>query len=125
MSLNLSVFDRPEHRGCLTARDVTRNADLYQVTYLSTDNRALVAYLLHIAADLMQASQQLTRLFLYDGYDPTLDTQSGLTETQRLGVLTLASTCAHNAALFVQEAQRRRVHRTAEGWDPITNPLDA
>ena len=125
MSLDLSGYDSHEHQHCLTAHDITRHADLFQVTYLHADNRALVAHLLTLAADLMQASQQLMRLFVYDGYDPTCDTQPGLTETERLGVLTLASTCAYNAALYVQEAQRRRVHRASSGWDPITNPLAA
>ncbi|GGQ86721.1 hypothetical protein [Couchioplanes azureus] len=123
MALDLSGYDLHEHRHCLTARDLTRHADLFQITYLSSDNRALAAHLLDSATDLMHAAQHLMRLFLFDGYDPTRDTQPGLTETERLGVLTLASTCAHNAALFLQEAQRRRVHRTGSGWDPITDPL--
>ena len=129
MSLDLSTFDRPEHRGCLTARDITRHADLYQLAYLCTDNRALVAHLLHEACDLMAAAQTLSRYFLADGWDSTSAARSdtpwptGLTETQRLGVLTLASTCAHNAALFVQEAQHRRIRRAGSGWDPITNPF--
>jgi hypothetical protein len=129
MTLNLSGYDRPEHRGCLTARDITRHADLYALAYLCSDNRALVAHLLHEASDLMAASQILSKLFLEDGWDSTSPASSdtpwptGLTETQRLGVLTQASTCAHNAALFVQEAQRRRVHRAGSGWDPITNPF--
>jgi hypothetical protein len=129
MSLDLSTFDRPEHRGCLTARDITRHADVYALAYLCTDNRALVAHLLQEASDLMAASATLSQLFLNDGWDSTSadstdrPSPTGLTEAQRLGVLTLASTCAHNAALFVQEAQRRRVKRTAEGWDPITNPF--
>jgi hypothetical protein len=128
MPLNLSGYDRPEHRGCLTARDITRHADLYALAYLCSDNRALVAHLLHEASDLMAASQILSKLFLEDGWDSTSPASSdtpwptGLTETQRLGVLTQASTCAHNAALFVQEAQRRRVLRASSGWDPITHP---
>ncbi|MFI5491352.1 hypothetical protein [Actinoplanes sp. NPDC051859] len=123
MSIDLTGYDLHEHRHCLTARDITRHADLFQITYLSCDNRALVAHLLDFADDLMQASQHLMRLFLFDGYDPIRDTQPGLTETERLGVLTLASTCVYNAALFLQEAQRRRVRRTGPGWDPITDPL--
>jgi hypothetical protein len=131
MSLDLSVYDRPEHCGCLTARDISRHADLYALAYLCTDNRALVAHLLHEAADLMTAAQTLSRFFLEDGWDGTAPTSTdtpwptGLTEAQRLGVLTLASTCAYNAALFVQEAQRRRVKRAVSGSDPITNPLAA
>jgi hypothetical protein len=129
MSVDLSAYDRPEHRGCLTARDITRHADLYQVAYLCTDNRALVAHLLAEASDLMAASATLSQLFLADGWDSTSPDSTdrrwptGLTETERLGVLALASTCAYNAALFVQEAQRRRIKRTTEGWDPITNPF--
>ena len=129
MSLDLSTFDRPEHRGCLTARDLTRHADLYQLAYLCTDNRALVAHLLGEACDLMTAAQTLSRFFLHDGWDSTTPTRTdmpwptGLTETQRHAVLTLASTCAHNAALYLQEAHHRRIRRTAEGWDPITNPF--
>jgi hypothetical protein len=128
-SLDLSTFDRPEHRGCLTARDVGRHADLYALAYLCTDNRALVAHLLQQASDLMAASATLSKLFLEDGRDSTSPASSdipwptGLTEAQRLGVLTLASTCAFNAALFVQEAQHRRIQRASSGWDPITNPF--
>jgi hypothetical protein len=125
MPLGLTGYDRPEHTGCLTARDVTRHADLYQVTYLSADNRALVAHLLQTADELMTSAQTMTRLFLEDGHDPSCTSQTGLTEAQRLGVLTLASTCVHNAALFVQEAQHRRVNRAVEGWDPITTPVTA
>jgi hypothetical protein len=127
MSLNLSGYY--QSKNCLTPRQVTRHADLCMLTYLCTDNRAVVAHLLQEASDLMAASAALSELFLEDGWDSTSPAGShtpwptGLTETQRLGVLTLASTCAYNAALFVQEAQRRRVHRTAEGWDPITHPL--
>jgi hypothetical protein len=109
MTLDLAGYDRPEHRHCLTARDVTRHADLYALAYLCTDNRALVAHLPQTADELMLTAQTLSRLFLVDGHNPLADRQPGLTETQRLGVLTLASTCAYNAALFVQEAQRRRV----------------
>ena len=129
MSLDLTGYDRPEHHGCLTARDVTRHADLYALAYLCTDNRALVAHLLHEASDLMAASATLSQLFLHDGWDATSPARSdtpwptGLTETERLGVLTLASTCAYNAALFVQEAQHRRVKRASSGWDPITHPF--
>ena len=129
MPVTLSGYDRPEHRGCLTARDITRHADLYALAYLCTDNRALVAHLLHEAADLMAAAATLATLFLHDGWDNTSPASSdtpwptGLTETERLGVLTLASTCAHNAALFLQEAQHRRVHRAGSGWDPITHPF--
>jgi hypothetical protein len=125
MSLDLSVYDRPEHRGCLTARDVTRHADLFQVAYLCTDNRALVAHLLQTADDLMVTAQTMAWLFLIDGHNPIAAVQQGLTEAQRHTVLTLASTCVHNAALFVQEAQRRRVQRANAGWDPIINPTAA
>jgi hypothetical protein len=129
MSLDLSTFDRSEYRGCLTVRDITRHADLYALAYLCTDNRALVAHLLSEASDLMAASRTLSRYFLEDGWDHTSadctdrPTPTGLTEAQRHAVLTLASTCAHNAALFIQEAQRRRVRRAVSGWDPFTNPF--
>ncbi|GIE90887.1 hypothetical protein [Actinoplanes regularis] len=125
MTLDLSGYDRPEYRGCLTARDLTRHSDQYALTYLCTDNRALVAHLLQTAADLMLGAQTLMKLFLIDGYDSSCDTNPGLTEAQRLQVLTLASTCAYNATLFVQEAQRRRIRRVATGWDPITTPVTA
>jgi hypothetical protein len=124
MPLNLTGYDRPEHSGCLTARDVTGHADLYALAYLC-DNRQLVAHLLHTAVDLMTTAQTLTCLFLEDGFDPSRDRQEGLTEAQRLQVLTLASTCAYNATQFVQEAQRRRVKRANAGWDPITTPVTA
>jgi hypothetical protein len=125
MSLNLAGYDRPEHRGCLTARDLTMHADLYALAYLCTDNRELVVHLLHTVADLMTTAQTLMRLFLEDGFDPSRAPQQGLTEAQRLRVLTLASTCAYNATQFVQEAQRRRVKRAHAGWDPITTPVTA
>jgi hypothetical protein len=125
MSLDLSNYDLHECKYCLTARDVTRHADLYTAAYLSTDNRALVAHLLDVADGLMTAAQTLTGLFLTDGHDPSRDTQEGLTEAQRLQVLTLASTCAYNATLFLQEAQHRRVTRAVAGWDPITKPIAA
>jgi hypothetical protein len=122
--LDLSTFDCPEHRGCLTARDVGRRADLYALAYLCTDNRALVAHLLHEAADLMAAAQRLSTLFLEDGYDyHTRRTGDGLTDAERQQLLTLTSTCVYNAALFVQEAQHRRVTRVHPGWDPITLPV--
>jgi hypothetical protein len=121
MSLDLSGYDAHEYKNCLTARDLTRHADLYALTYLDTDNRALVAHLLQEASQLMTAAQMLSRIFLHDGHDATCPT--GLTEAQRLQVLTLASTCAYNATLFVQEAQRRRIRRAATGWDPITTPV--
>jgi hypothetical protein len=122
MSLDLSGYDQPEHRGCMTARDISRHADLYILTYLCS-NRRLVAHLLQTADDLMTSAQLMSRRFLHDGYDPSRDTQDGLTEAQRLQVLTLAATCAYNATLYVQEAQRRRVVRVHSGWDPITTPL--
>ena len=129
MSLDPTGYDRPEHHGSLTARDVARHADLYQLAYLCTDNRALVAHLLNEASDLMAASATLSKLFLEDGWDSTSAARSdtpwpiGLTDAERLGVLTLASTCAHNAALFLHEAQHRRIKRASAGWDPITNPF--
>jgi hypothetical protein len=132
MSFDLSGYDRPEHTCCLTARNVSRHADLYALTYLCTDNRALVAHLLQETSDLMAASQTLSRIFLHDGYhahkgqnshDGDTACLTGLTEAQRLQVLTLASTCAYNATLFVQEAQRRRIRRVSTGWDPITTPV--
>ena len=125
MTLDLSGYDSQECKNCLSARDVTRHADLYAAAYLITDNRRLAAHLLQNAADLMVSAQTLMKLFLLDGYDPSRDTNPGLTEVQRLQVLTLASTCAYNATLFVQEAQRRRVRRVFEGWDPITTPVTA
>jgi len=125
MTFDLSAFGTPEHRNCLTARDVARHADLYIYAYFCLDNRALVAHLLQAAADLMTASQTLMRLFLEDGHDPSRSTQDGMTQAQRHQVLTLASTCAYNANLFVQEAQRRRITRPAAGWDPITTPVPA
>jgi hypothetical protein len=123
MSLDLTGYDRPEHLSCLTARDVTLHADLWATTYLCSDNRALVAYLLQTADDLLTSATLLSRQFLNDGWDSTRDTQEGLTEVQRLIVLALASTCAYNATLFVQEAQRRRIRRPATGWDPISTPV--
>jgi hypothetical protein len=125
MTLDLSGYDRHECKNCLTARDVARHADLYTAAYLTTDNRALAAHLLQNAADLMLAAQTLMKLFLLDGYDPSSNPNPGLTEAQRLQVLTLASTCAYNATLFVQEAQHRRIRRAATGWDPITTPATA
>jgi hypothetical protein len=125
MDLDLSAFNTHEYKNCLTARDLTRHADLYAAAFMATDNRALVGHLLEFAEDLMTASQTLTDLFLTDGHDPSRDTQEGLTEVQRLQVLTLASTCAYNATLFLQEAQRRRVKRVHAGWDPITSPVTA
>ncbi len=125
MSFDLSRYNRHEYKNCLTARDVTRHADLFVVAYLCDDNRKLAAHLLQTAADLMVASQTLMNIYLLDGYDPSSDTYPGLTEAQRLQVLTLASTCAYNATLFVQEAQHRRIRRAAPGWDPITTPVTA
>lgn len=125
MSLDLSEYDKNESRNCLSARDITRLADLYVITYLCDDNRAVIAFLMQNADDLMTAAQELMRIFLTDGYDPSRDTQDGLTDAQRHQVLTVASTCAYNATLFVQEAQRRRIQRPADGWDPITTPVTA
>lgn len=124
MTVDLFGYDQPEHQYCLTDHQVSRLGDLYRLTYLC-ENRELVAFLLREAADLMTAAQTLMRLFLEDGFDPSRDPQQGLTEAQRLGVLTLASTCAYNATQFVQEAQRRRVTRATAGWDPITTPVTA
>ena len=124
MSLVLSTYDQPEHQHCLTARQVTRLGDLYRLTYLC-ENRELVAFLLTEADDLMTAAKTLMRLFLTDGHILDRATQEGLTEAQRLQVLTLASTCAYNATLFVQEAQHRRITRAVAGWDPITTPVTA
>jgi hypothetical protein len=125
MSLDLSEYELIECRNCLTVRDVTRLADLYVTTYLCDDNRGVVAFLLQNADDLTTACQELMHLFLTDGYDPTRETQEGLTEAQRHQVLVVASTCAYNATLFVQEAQRRRVKRASAGWDPLTTPVTA
>jgi hypothetical protein len=125
MALDLTAYDLLECKNCLTARDVTRHADVYTAAYLDTHYRALVAHLLDVANFLMGTSQTLTGLFLTDGYDPSRDTQEGLTEAQRAQVLTLASTSAYNATLFIQEAQHRRITRANAGWDPITNPIAA
>ncbi|MEU7909440.1 hypothetical protein [Actinoplanes sp. NPDC049118] len=124
MSIDLSAFDLIEHRNCLTARDVTLHSDLYVLTYLC-GHRELIAHLLDVAADLMITSQALILLYLTDGYDPDHSTQPGLTEAERHQVMTLASTCVYNAALYVQEAQRRKVPRANAGWDPITAPQTA
>jgi hypothetical protein len=133
MSLDLSGYDRPEHTCCLTARDVTDHGDLWVLVHLA-NNRKLVAHLLETATDLMTTAQILSRIFLHDGchahdghnsHDGDTACLTGLTEEQRLQVLTLASTCAYNATLFVQEAQRRRIRRAATGWDPITTPVTA
>jgi hypothetical protein len=124
MTVDLSGYDRPEHAGCLTARDVTEHGDLWVLAHLA-NNRKLAVHLLQTAFDLMVTAQTLMKLFLLDGYDPSSDTNPGLTEEQRLQVLTLASTCAYNATLFVQEAQRRRIRRVTAGWDPITTPVTA
>ncbi len=135
MTLDLSNYDKQECKNCLTARDVTRHADRFTLTYLQTDNRALVAHLLTQASDLMTAAQTLSTIFLNDGYhthdghnthdEVSCACQTGLTETQRLHVLMIASTCAYNATLFVQEAQHRRITRAVTGWDPITKPIAA
>ncbi len=131
MSLDLSGYDRPEHTGCLTARDVTEHGDLWVLVHLA-NNRTLVAHLLETAADLMTTAQTLSRIFLHDGchahdghnhHDGDTACLTGLTEAQRLQVLTLASTCAYNATLFVQEAQGRRIKRAHPGRDPITTPV--
>jgi hypothetical protein len=124
MALDLFGNTQPEHEHCLTARQVTQLGDLYRLTY-SCDNRELVAFLLREATDLMTAAQTFNRLFLTDGHDPSRNTQEGLTDAQRVQVLTLASTCAYNATLYLQEAQRRRVPRVRTGWDPITKPIAA
>ncbi|MCO8271533.1 hypothetical protein M1L60_13115 [Actinoplanes sp. TRM 88003] len=124
MTFDLTSYDQPEHVNCLTARDVAQHADLWVLANLA-NSRKVAAHLLQTATDLMTASQTLMNIFLLDGYDPSRETQTGLTEAQRLIVLTLASACAHNAALFVKEAHRRRIRRAAPGWDPITTPITA
>jgi hypothetical protein len=121
MSLDLTAYNQLEHLGCLTDHDVSDHAAVWVLANLA-NNRRLVAHLLQVATDLMVTSQTLMTIFLLDGYDPSSDTNPGLTEAQRLQVLTLASTCAYNATLFVQHAQRRRIRRAATGWDPITTP---
>ncbi|BCJ55080.1 hypothetical protein Asp14428_65550 [Actinoplanes sp. NBRC 14428] len=122
MILDLSGYNLPEHTGCLTERQVADHAAVWLLANLA-NNRKLAAHLLQTANDLMVTAQTLMQIFLHDGYDPSCKTNPGLTEAQRLQVLTLASTCAYNATRFIQEAQRRRIRRPATGWDPITNPV--
>jgi hypothetical protein len=123
MSVDLSVYDGPEHQRCLTTREVSEHADFWLLTNLAS-NRELAAHLLRTAGDLMVTAQTVMRLYLEDGYDHAhRTTGDGFTDAQRHQVLTLASTCIYNANLFVQEAQRRRIKRRHPGWDPITLPV--
>jgi hypothetical protein len=104
MFFDPTPYTRTEHLNCLSARDVTRLADRYAIKYCAR-NREIVGYLLTTANELMQTALTLDDLFVA----ATKQAHAELSIPHRIQILRLSSTCAHNAALFLQEVQRRPI----------------
>lgn len=112
--IDLTSFDRHLVEHCYTPRQVFGVAE--SVAGVGT-GRDVVAYLVQTAANLAAMASLLSEAYLNDSYDPETADQTGL-DPYRPMVLAAAATCAHNAALFLQEAQRRPALRT-RGYDPL------
>jgi hypothetical protein len=113
--INLSAVDKDMIRHCLTPRQVYSIAE---TAAQRGTGRDVVASLVQAATDLAAMAAKLSEAYLDDSYDPDAARQHGLSP-YRPSVLAAAATCAHNAALFLQEAQRRPAQR-ADGYDPLT-----
>ncbi|MFF5082498.1 hypothetical protein ACFY36_36095 [Actinoplanes sp. NPDC000266] len=115
--IDLNALDREAVVRCFTPRQVYAKAQ----TVAKTDTeRAVLAYLLEAAVNLTAMSCKLAQAYAEDSYDSTTAHQAGL-GPDRASVLAAASTCAHNAGLFLQEAQRRSALRSS-GYDPLIAP---
>ncbi|MFC7532317.1 hypothetical protein [Actinoplanes sp. GCM10030250] len=118
--IDLDSVDRDAVMNCYTPRQVYAMA---QAVAAEGTGRDVVAHLVQTAMNLSAMAAQISQAYLQDSYDPALTDQAGL-HPYRHQVLAAAATCAHNAALFLQEAQRRPALR-ASGYDPLIMPQPA
>ena len=116
MVIDLEAVDRDAVFNCFTPRQVHAKAEAIAKTGIDRD---VLAYLVHTAVNLSAMACTLSQAYGEDTYRPltTATGQPGL-GPHRHSVLAAATTCAHNAALFLQEAQRRHARR-APGYDPL------
>ncbi|GIF04689.1 hypothetical protein [Actinoplanes siamensis] len=112
--IDLNAVDRDMVMNCYTPRQVFAKAEAVARTGTSRD---VVAYLVQTAVNLSAMACKLSEAYTEDLLQPATTRQAGL-PPYRHQVLAAASTCAHNAALFMQEAQRRPADR-ADGYDPL------
>ena len=118
--IDLDDVDREAVMHCFTPRQVYAKAEAIARTGTPRD---VIAYLMRTAVNLNAMACKLGQAYAEDSYDPAAPDQAGL-DPYRHSVLAAASTCAHNAALFLQEAQRRPALR-ASGYDPLIMPQPA
>ncbi len=122
MTIDLSTVTPVTYTECFDPHGVRRHADLWAAdNNVSSTSREVLGYLLQTAGHLSALSYRLTLAYAEDSYDITTTPFTALSFGERPHVLAMASTCAHNAALFLAEARRRPVRRRL-GWDPITTP---
>ncbi|GAA2858330.1 hypothetical protein Acy02nite_22150 [Actinoplanes cyaneus] len=112
--IDLNAVDRDMVRNCYTPRQVFVKAEAIARTRTARD---VIAYLVQTAVNLSAMACKLSEVYTEDIFQPAATDEAGLFP-YRHQVLAAASTCAHNAALFMQEAQRRPVRR-ADGYDPL------
>ncbi|MEU4694329.1 hypothetical protein [Actinoplanes sp. NPDC023714] len=115
--IDLDAIDRDMVMHCLTPRQVHLRA---QQAAEHGDDRDALAYLVDTACNLAAMACKIAQAYAEDSFNTAAATQAGLAP-YRHEVLAAAGTCAHNAALFIQEAQRRHARR-ASGYDPLIVP---
>ncbi|MEU8656933.1 hypothetical protein [Actinoplanes philippinensis] len=118
--IDLQSVDRDAVIYCYTAREVFAKAEA--VARTGTD-RDVLTYLVQTGVNLSAMACRLSEAYTEDSHDLTTAVQAGL-YPHRNKVLASAATCAFNAALFLQEAQRRRARRSS-GYDPLIAPQHA
>ncbi|MEV4283263.1 hypothetical protein [Actinoplanes xinjiangensis] len=112
--IDLKAVDRDAVIHCYTPRQVFAKAEA--VARTGTD-RDVLTYLVQTGVNLSAMACKLSEAYTEDSLATTTAVQAGL-YPHRNKVLASASTCAFNAALFLQEAQRRRARRSS-GYDPL------
>ena len=115
--IDLIAVDRDGVLNCLTPRLVFAMAE---AAATNGTGRDVLVYLMQTAVNLTALGCTLSQAYTEDTFEvfkPAV-TQRGL-GPDRQPVLAAAATCAHNAALFLQEAQRRSAHRRPT-YDPLT-----
>ncbi len=118
-TVDLGTLDSADYLHCYTPQQVTQHANQWAATHAPAGaRREVVAHLLDRAKHLTALSCRLTIAYEEDRWDHTVP-DHGLSDAERNGLIAMAGTCAHNAALFIAEARNRGYPRIPH-WDPIT-----
>jgi hypothetical protein len=114
--IDLDSLDRHLVINYLTPRQVMAEANAVSQHH---GGRDVLKFLMQTAINLTAMGCKLSEAYTEDRFTAgnPITTQPGL-GPNRHAVLAAAATCAHNAALFLQEAQRWPAHR-APGYDPL------